>query len=747
MSNGKKFLSIVMSIALVLNVFAVIGFAVDPAENVEDYSVDVSFETPKLKVYPGETFTVTMKVGTNCYFGGATLPVFYDTNVFDIEDDSAALKGNLATYASVSSAVSASGAITWPSKLNGVSVTSAMKKQYGVFNVNVYADRYVGTTAKVLSPAEEAITLTLKISDSATVGSKGLICLEPTALRTSSAMTNKMTAYAFKKAEVNTSDPNVVNLLPVNVADAKLTFEVVVSPEFAADLTGLQSAYSECGQITDASSDNYITSTWVPYRVARNAASQLLSDASLTKDDQEEVDNAATALRNAFAALKPAGKTSDYSAVDEALKKVPSEYALQFYTEASVTDLNSVLDDIDRELPPTQQDVIDDYVTRIETAVKSLVPDESRAVATAKLTFDKETANPGDEVTVKLFVGTNYAVEALEIPVFYDTDCFEFVDGSMSFDSALAKSGECDYNVNPLSDIYSRRDTTDTTWESFWTDGANAKYKAILIDWYQDGEEGHEISKTADISEAFATFKLKVKETAADGDAKAFLCDAFIKDADCMGGVFFVARDVDLDATNISLENPVGQTYVLTDGEAICTIESVTPPEGTTYGIVEGSTGVFDEDNKFFYGFTRDDIENGIYDEIIDNYIWVKNGSIAFDFSGNLSGEDYFGTGTVINILDKDGEIVASYTIVVFGDVNGDAVVDVFDVSDMIRLTNYDFEFEEGQEAYMAAADTDGDSDISVFDLGDVINASNYDGYISQTELNPATGGRYFAEV
>ena len=170
-------------------------------------------------------------------------------------------------------------------------------------------------------------------------------------------------------------------------------------------------------------------------------------------------------------------------------------------------------------------------------------------------------------------------------------------------------------------------------------------------------------------------------------------------------------------------------------------------PTGTTYGIVEGSTGVFDEDNKYFYGFTRDDIEGGIYDGVFENYIWVENGSIDFDFSGNISGEDCYGTGTVINILDNDGEIVASYTIVVFGDVNGDACIDVFDVNYMIGLTNYDFEFEEGQEAYMAAADTDGDSDISVFDLGDVINASNYDGYISQTETNPSTGGRYFAEV
>lgn len=731
MSNSKKILSIVMAVAMMLNIFAVVGFAAGPAANESDYAVDVSFATPKLTAYPGETVTITMTVGTNCYFGGATLPVFYDKNVFAVEEDSAALTGSLATYASVTSADSASEAIVWPAKLNGNSVTATMKKQYGVCNVNAYGDRYVGTVAKVLDPAEEAITLTFKIADKATVGSTGMILLEPTALRTSDAMTNKMTAYAFKTSEVNGATPNIVSLLPVNVEGAKLEIEVVASPDSSADKTGLQAAYDECGQISDASASSYITSTWTPYFVARNNASEMLADTTLTTADQDAIDAAALALREAFAGLKTAGETSDYSAIDEALAKAPSEYAQKFYTEESVNALNEVIANINWELPPTEQDVIDEYATIIENAIKNLVPDESRAKATVKLTFDKTDAEPGDEVEVKVFVGTNYAVETLEIPVFFDTNQFEFVADSLTFDSTLAKSGYGDYNASPLAAIYSRRDKTDVTWEPFWALEANAKYKAILIDWYQDGEEGHETSLEADISEAFATFKLKVKDTATDGDAKAFLCESYVKDADCMGGIFFVARDLDLDATNISDVNPVGQTYDLTTYEASCTI-AATP----TLIASEGSDAVIDKDKAGTYVVKGESIEVTGFVYGLEEGLTSLDGFVEATHMGDVNVEKFndseIGTGSIITVTKND-KTYETYIVIIFGDIDGDSYITASDGSD---ATLYGLGYGDDYDPYVYfAGDISVDEDINASD-GSLMTLY----YLGYNDIDQTTG-------
>lgn len=54
----------------------------------------------------------------------------------------------------------------------------------------------------------------------------------------------------------------------------------------------------------------------------------------------------------------------------------------------------------------------------------------------------------------------------------------------------------------------------------------------------------------------------------------------------------------------------------------------------------------------------------------------VVNGDIGFV----KSNPNFYGTGTKI-IVKKDGNIVDTYTVVIFGDINGDSAIDAFDAS------------------------------------------------------------------
>ncbi len=81
-----------------------------------------------------------------------------------------------------------------------------------------------------------------------------------------------------------------------------------------------------------------------------------------------------------------------------------------------------------------------------------------------------------------------------------------------------------------------------------------------------------------------------------------------------------------------------------------------------------GSTGFVDVDNKYVYGI---DI-GGILSDFFD----VANGT--FTLVANANDCDN-GTGAILNVVDSNNEVVDTYTVVIFGDTNGDAAVDNLD--------------------------------------------------------------------
>ena len=84
--------------------------------------------------------------------------------------------------------------------------------------------------------------------------------------------------------------------------------------------------------------------------------------------DQETVDGYVTELENAISMLEIG--PADYSQVDQALSRVPSDLSL--YTTLSVATLNATLKNINRTYTADKQATVDRYVTSINNAVNNL---------------------------------------------------------------------------------------------------------------------------------------------------------------------------------------------------------------------------------------------------------------------------------------------------------------------------------------------------------------------------------------
>jgi len=138
----------------------------------------------------------------------------------------------------------------------------------------------------------------------------------------------------------------------------------------------------------------------------------------------------------------------------------------------------------------------------------------------------------------------------------------------------------------------------------------------------------------------------------------------------------------------------------------ICSVvlesEAIPKLEGYLFEENQEST-VINYETKTIYG-----LEEGVYD--LEGYVEYEG--CVLEYNPTAFG---FGTGTKVDIV-KDGEVVDTYTIIIFGDINGDGYVDSFDVPDVMAFVNYNSQYESGSVQEMAA-DINGDGFVDESDL------------------------------
>ncbi len=177
-------------------------------------------------------------------------------------------------------------------------------------------------------------------------------------------------------------------------------------------------------------------------------------------------------------------------------------------------------------------------------------------------------------------------------------------------------------------------------------------------------------------------------------------------------------------STNPNAEIPLGIFFVPADDAMLYAVWGTRPvliPKGGSAITIEGSNNFI---SGLEAGLSKDDFESGFINI-------VGNARLIYTFSNG-----YFGTGTKVELVDNiTNEVLQTYCIVIFGDVNGDGNIDTGDVGRLSDIANYafaQFNINEG-DAFFKAADIFCDG---VIDENDVVVMADVSKNIRQINQN-----------
>ena len=141
----------------------------------------------------------------------------------------------------------------------------------------------------------------------------------------------------------------------------------------------------------------------------------------------------------------------------------------------------------------------------------------------------------------------------------------------------------------------------------------------------------------------------------------------------------------------------------------------------------DGSTTVINNGEKLIFGLEEGLTKNGFAADFVR-----VNGDATLRYTYV---SDSFGTGTVVELVDNvTGEVVETYTVIIFGDVDGDGFITVADENIIDMVSSYQLELTN--EAFLFAADLTQDGFVDAFDLNILSAATSYTATIDQT--NPS---------
>ncbi|NLB36331.1 MAG: hypothetical protein GX824_03385, partial [Clostridiales bacterium] len=94
------------------------------------------------------------------------------------------------------------------------------------------------------------------------------------------------------------------------------------------------------------------------------------------------------------------------------------------------------------------------------------------------------------------------------------------------------------------------------------------------------------------------------------------------------------------------------------------------------------------------------------------------------------------GTGTEVRLIDNaTNEVLKTYYIVIFGDIDGDGRITSLDSSALLNVVSYNADISY-DSPYYYAADIDGWSGISSIDASNLLNVVSFNADIDQTTGN-----------
>ncbi len=297
---------------------------------------------------------------------------------------------------------------------------------------------------------------------------------------------------------------------------------------------------------------------------------------------------------------------------------------------------------------------------------------------------DTDIAVAGDIVTVTVNVSTNYYSTTMRWPVLFSGDFFEFVEGSAAATDELITLGGS-VAVPAINSA-----------SSFTSEYTSENYGSVVFQWMGVSAQGWTTYNKPEGMDCF-TFKLKVREDVPMNSTGLILIpensNLFYRQmvTDIDGEITF-DKVVQCETLQFSFEN---------------TQVSNPAPEIVP---VEGSGTVIDKENGIIRG-----INPGVIDNLNDYISVVAPGEMVV----KPSADNRMGTGTIVELYLR-GQLIETYTVIIAGDVNGDAFVDHVDYILYDLSEAYENTFDDNQKL---AAEITGDG---VLDVNDKIALDSY---------------------
>ena len=308
------------------------------------------------------------------------------------------------------------------------------------------------------------------------------------------------------------------------------------------------------------------------------------------------------------------------------------------------------------------------------------------------VSVDKTELSSGESATVTVKASADYPVATASIPVFYDKTLVDVSNATATLSGYDVKNVTTDATATDSAKIYANAGVD------------SSKYGFVLVTYIGGANDTVNALENA----TMLTFKITAK-SGVSGDAAIKSVTETAKTEENVAGMLYFGTTTNGKVINSIPENVEG--VVLTSATANVTIKSA----GTTITAKGDKKTVIDNENKYIYGITPGDN--------VEDYVQVNNGS--FDIVANASGYKN-GTGAIVNVKNASGAVVDTYTIVIFGDVNGDGMVSASDYSAIISTTQGSII----EDIAVVAADVVDAVDI----VNPTISASDYSAVIQATQ-------------
>ncbi len=258
-------------------------------------------------------------------------------------------------------------------------------------------------------------------------------------------------------------------------------------------------------------------------------------------------------------------------------------------------------------------------------------------------------------------------------------------DGTYTVDVSLTTN----YGTGPIQFVLTNSDTSVAAIQSVTLgDAIPESYNATLSVSKAKGKvmiiadtAGTATITAEEINGVIAT----VVYTYAGSGSATIAIEDDAKSATNVGGSLIAARMGDGDV--VTGDPITGQT--VTVGDSVIIGGGAAP----TLAVIDGTIGVIDTTRQDMY---CDDMGFGTGDATFTGYIYgvEPEAGETVDAVFEVVGDGYWniiateagseaGTGTVVEVYDNSDNLVATYVLVIFGDVNGDGMVDGMDSADI----------------------------------------------------------------